>query len=246
MRRAREEGQGLPLRSRSQRDGPQRGYFGAVGTAHQMLRRAPTRRRKRVTPGCATRMTPSTCDAGRYAVGRSLAVSSESRFVTLSGPPRRHRGSHKMASKFADNGRRGGLLDVARHKGRIFRMVRDHRRRSGREGASRLRGAPRRLRDHLTADGDRLRRGGGGYGGGEAPGLASKAGWIRQADRADLQRHRGIEVRPNGQWAGGLPPWNWVNLPPSGSCTRDSSPEGAGRGCAADGVYEFFFCARRW
>jgi kynurenine formamidase len=84
----------------------------------------------------------------------------------------------------------------------------------------------------------------GGYGGGDAPGLAFETcEWIHQKEIAAICTDTwGCEVRPN-ETADASQPWHWVVIPMIGITMgeifylRDLAAD-----CAQDRVYEFFFC----
>jgi kynurenine formamidase len=84
----------------------------------------------------------------------------------------------------------------------------------------------------------------GGYGGGDAPGLAFETcEWIHQKEIAAICTDTwGCEVRPN-ETTQASQPWHWVVIPMIGITMgeifylRDLAAD-----CAQDGVYEFFFC----
>ena len=86
----------------------------------------------------------------------------------------------------------------------------------------------------------------GGYAGGDAPGLRFEtAEWIRRTDIAAICADTwGCEVRPNESAPGISQPWHWIVIPMIGITMgeifylKDLAAD-----CAADGVYEFFFCA---
>jgi kynurenine formamidase len=86
----------------------------------------------------------------------------------------------------------------------------------------------------------------GGYAGGDAPGLRFEtADWIRRTDIAAICADTwGCEVRPNETDANISQPWHWIVIPMIGITMgeifylKDLAAD-----CAADGVYEFFFCA---
>ena len=92
---------------------------------------------------------------------------------------------------------------------------------------------------------DRLARGDwGGYAGGDAPGLAFETcEWIYRKEIAAICTDTwGCEVRPNETDAASQP-WHWVVIPMIGITMgeifylKDLAAD-----CAADRVYEFFFC----
>ena len=85
----------------------------------------------------------------------------------------------------------------------------------------------------------------GGYAGGDAPGLAFEtAEWIHEKEIAAICTDTwGCEVRPN-ETDDAQQPWHWVVIPMIGITMgeifylRDLAAD-----CAADKIYEFFFCA---
>jgi kynurenine formamidase len=84
-----------------------------------------------------------------------------------------------------------------------------------------------------------------GYAGGDAPGLAFEtAYWIRQHDIAAICADTwGCEVRPN-ETDEANQPWHWVVIPAIGITMGEIFyVKELAEDCAADGVYEFFFCA---
>ena len=86
----------------------------------------------------------------------------------------------------------------------------------------------------------------GGYAGGDAPGLRFEtADWIRRTDMAAICADTwGCEVRPNESGAAAGQPWHWVVIPMIGiSMGEIFYVKDLAADCAADGVYEFFFCA---
>lgn len=86
----------------------------------------------------------------------------------------------------------------------------------------------------------------GDYAGGNAPGLQFEtADWIRRSDIAAICADTwGCEVRPNRTEGNISQPWHWIVIPMIGITMgeifylKDLATD-----CAADGVYEFFFCA---
>jgi kynurenine formamidase len=84
-----------------------------------------------------------------------------------------------------------------------------------------------------------------GYAGGDAPGLAFETCyWIRQHDIAAICADTwGCEVRPN-ETTEANQPWHWVVIPAIGIAMGEIYyVKELAEDCAADGVYEFFFCA---
>jgi kynurenine formamidase len=85
----------------------------------------------------------------------------------------------------------------------------------------------------------------GGYAGGDAPGLRFEtADWIRKKDLAAICADTwGCEVRPNESDVASQP-WHWVVIPMIGiSMGEIFYVKDLAADCAADHVYEFFFCA---
>ncbi len=85
----------------------------------------------------------------------------------------------------------------------------------------------------------------GGYAGGNAPGLAFEtAEWIYAKEIAAICCDTwGCEVRPN-ETTEAQQPWHWVVIPMIGiSMGEIFVVDHLADDCAADGVYEFFFCA---
>ena len=84
-----------------------------------------------------------------------------------------------------------------------------------------------------------------GYAGGDAPGLSfSTAHWLREKDVAAICSDTwGCEVRPN-ETNEANQPWHWVVIPAMGiSMGEIFYLKELAEDCAADGIYEFFFCA---
>jgi kynurenine formamidase len=85
----------------------------------------------------------------------------------------------------------------------------------------------------------------GGYAGGEAPGLAFEtADWIHRKEIAAICTDTwGCEVRPN-ETDEAQQPWHWVVIPMIGITMGEIFYlKELAEDCAADRVYEFFFCA---
>ena len=163
------------------------------------------------------------------------------------------RGAHKNGiEKFANKMvGRGVLLDVARHKGVDCLddgypiTVADL------DGTARAQGVEVRRADFVIVRTgqmeDRLRKGEwGGYAGGPAPGLAFETlDWIHGRQIAGICSDTwGIEVRPNDTEPDVFQPWHWVTIPAIGIVHGEIFYlEELAMDCAADRVYEFFFCA---
>ncbi len=85
----------------------------------------------------------------------------------------------------------------------------------------------------------------GTYAGGDAPGLAfDTAYWVYAKNIAGICTDTwGCEVRPN-ETKEANQPWHWVVIPKIGiSMGEIFYVKELAEDCAADGVYEFFFCA---
>ena len=163
------------------------------------------------------------------------------------------RGAHKNGiEKFANKMvGRGVLLDVARHKGVDCLddgypiTVADL------DGTAKAQGVEVRRADFVIVRTgqmeDRLRKGEwGGYAGGPAPGLAFETlDWIHGRQIAAICSDTwGIEVRPNDTEPDVFQPWHWVTIPAIGIVHGEIFyVEELAADCAADRVYEFFFCA---
>ncbi|MDP6259171.1 MAG: cyclase family protein [Rhodospirillales bacterium] len=162
-------------------------------------------------------------------------------------------GAHKNGiEKFADKMvGRGVLLDVARYKKKARLAdgygitVNDLNRTAKAQGAEVRRGDFVIINTGQMAD--CLDKGEwGGYGGGDAPGLAFETvDWIHEKEIAGICSDTwGIEVRPNKTVDGTNQPWHWVTIPYIGIVhgeiwyLRELVAD-----CAKDGVYEFFLCA---
>jgi len=163
------------------------------------------------------------------------------------------RGAHKNAiDKFADKMvGRGVLLDVARYKRKKrladgYAITIDDL-----ENTAKKQGVEVRRGDFVLFNtgqmADCLDKGKwGGYGGGDAPGLAFEtADWIHKKEIAGICSDTwGIEVRPNETVDGTNQPWHWVTIPHIGIVhgeiwyLRELVED-----CKNDGIYEFFLCA---
>ena len=163
------------------------------------------------------------------------------------------RGAHKNGIEhFSDKMvGRGVLLDVARYKKKARLAdgygitVNDLDRTAKAQGVEVRRGDFVIVNTGQMAD--CLDRGDwGGYGGGDAPGLAFETvDWIHEKEIAGICSDTwGIEVRPNETVDGTNQPWHWVTIPCIGIVhgeiwyLRELAED-----CARDGVYEFFLCA---
>ena len=85
----------------------------------------------------------------------------------------------------------------------------------------------------------------GGYAGGDAPGVKfENCYWCQEKQIAAICTDTwGVEVRPN-ETTEANQPWHWVVIPAMGLCMGEIFYlKELAEDCAADGVYEFFFCA---
>ena len=145
---------------------------------------------------------------------------------------------------------RGVLLDIARHKGveslddGVGIGTDDLEKCAAAQGVEIRRGDFVIFR---TGHMERCLKSGkwGGYAGGNAPGLKFEtADWIRRTDIAAICADTwGCEVRPNESDVASQP-WHWVVIPMIGiSMGEIFYVKDLAADCAADHVYEFFFCA---
>jgi kynurenine formamidase len=145
---------------------------------------------------------------------------------------------------------RGVLLDVAHHKGVGFLEDGYAITTGDLEATAQAQGVEVRRGDFcIVRTGqmeDRLARGEwGAYAGGPAPGLAFECcEWIAKKEIATICSDTwGIEVRPNETDELGQP-LHWVTIPAMGVTHGEMFyVKELAADCAADGVYEFFFCA---
>ncbi len=163
------------------------------------------------------------------------------------------RGAHKNGiEKFANKMvGRGVLLDVARYK--EVACLRDGYpiTIADLDGTARAQGVEVRRADFVVVRTgqmeDRLEKGEwGGYAGGPAPGLAFETlDWIHTRQIAAICSDTwGIEVRPNDTGPDVFQPWHWVTIPAIGIVHGEIFYlKELAEDCAADRVYEFFFCA---
>lgn len=182
---------------------------------------------------------------GHIFFGEKMWNGYDARLVDSNGAHKN--GIEKTKDKMVG---RGVLLDVARHKGVEFLD----------EGYGIGTGD---LEQCATAQGIEIRRGDfvivrtgqmerclsshrwGGYAGGDAPGVRFEtADWIRRTDIAAICTDTwGCEVRPNESDVASQP-WHWVVIPMIGiSMGEIFYVKDLAADCAADHVYEFFFCA---
>jgi kynurenine formamidase len=146
---------------------------------------------------------------------------------------------------------RGVLLDVARWKGVAFLADGYGITVADLDGTARAQGVTVRRADFVIIRTgqmeDRLARNDwGGYAGGDAPGLAFETlDWIHSKQIAGICSDTwGIEVRPNDSGPDVFQPWHWVTIPAIGIVHGEIFYlKELAEDCAADRVYEFFFCA---
>ena len=84
----------------------------------------------------------------------------------------------------------------------------------------------------------------GGYAGGDAPGLKFESCyWLHEKEVAGVCSDTwGVEVRPN-ETTDVNQPWHWVVIPAMGLYMGEIFDlKELAEDCAADKVYEFFFC----
>ncbi len=144
---------------------------------------------------------------------------------------------------------RGVLLDVARHLGVDFLEDGMAITNEDLDAAARAQGVEIRRGDFVIVRTgqmeERLARGEwGGYAGGDAPGLAFETcEWIFRKEIAAICTDTwGCEVRPN-ETDDASQPWHWVVIPMIGITMGEIFYlKNLAADCAADRVYEFFFC----
>jgi kynurenine formamidase len=145
---------------------------------------------------------------------------------------------------------RGVLLDVARHK-RLARLENGYAITSAElDATAAAQGVEVRRGDFVIVRtgqmADHLARGAWeSYAGGDAPGLAFETClWLHEKEIAMISADTwGIEVRPNESDEVNQP-WHWVTIPAIGITHGEMFfVEGLADDCAADGVWEFLFCA---
>ena len=144
--------------------------------------------------------------------------------------------------------RRASGCGPVQGRGFARRRLRHRHRRTGKMRRRPGRGSPqRRFRHRPHGAHGALLEGGSweGYAGGNAPGLRFEtADWIRRTDIAAICADTwGCEVRPNETDIASQP-WHWVVIPMIGiSMGEIFYLKDLAEDCAADHVYEFFFCA---
>lgn len=145
---------------------------------------------------------------------------------------------------------RGVLLDVARYKGVASLDDGYPVTNADLDGTAAAQGVEVRTGDFVilrTGHQERCLAKGDwtGYAGGDAPGLAFETCyWIRERDIAAICADTwGCEVRPN-ETDEANQPWHWVVIPAIGIAMGEIFyVKELAEDCAADGIYEFFFCA---
>jgi kynurenine formamidase len=182
---------------------------------------------------------------GHIFLGEKMWNGYDARLVDSSGAKKN--GIEKVRDKMAG---RGVLLDVAR--ARDVRWLAD----GEGIGTAELEQCAARQKVEIrrgdfvivrTGQMERCLESGswGGYAGGDAPGLRFEtADWVRRTDIAAICADTwGCEVRPN-ESSEASQPWHWVVIPMIGiSMGEIFYLKELAEDCAADGVYEFFFCA---
>lgn len=162
------------------------------------------------------------------------------------------RGAHKLGIEHTKDKMvgRGVLLDVARHKGvdaledGYAITIDDLEKTAAAQGVAVGRADFVIVR---TGQQEACLKSGvwGGYAGGDAPGLAFETCyWLKEKDLAAICADTwGCEVRPN-ETDEVNQPWHWVVIPAIGITMGEIFYlKELAEDCAADGVYEFFFCA---
>lgn len=238
------------------KEGPQRGLFGArFNPIHTMLATgtdAVAGRQDQVGVRYADDMItmPLQCGTQWDALGHvfyrdKMWNGYDARLVDANGAAKN--GIEKTKAHMAG---RGVLLDVARHMGLDALPDGFGISNFDLNACAEAQGVEIRAGDFVIVRtgqmGDRLRSGEWGqYAGGDAPGLMFEtAAWIREHDIAAICTDTwGCEVRPNESTEANQP-WHWVVIPMIGiSMGEIFFLEDLAADCGADGVYEFFFCA---
>jgi kynurenine formamidase len=162
------------------------------------------------------------------------------------------RGVHKLGIEHARNKMvgRGVLLDVARFKG--VESLDDGYGISNEDldATAKAQGVEIKKGDFVivrTGHMERCRKAGqwGGYAGGDAPGVKfENCYWCQDKEIAGICSDTwGVEVRPN-ETKEANQPWHWVVIPAMGLTMGEIFHlKELAEDCAADKVYEFFFCA---
>jgi kynurenine formamidase len=245
---------GLPL----DENGPQRGLFGGRwNPIHQMLATGTdaVAGKQDVKPGLRYAddaiNLPTQCGTQVDALSHVFLVDKmwngyPATLVDSKGAAKN--GIEKFADKLVG---RGVLLDVARFKG--VECLEDGYgiTNADLDATARKQGVEVRRADFVVVRTgqmeDRLAKGDwGGYAGGPAPGLAFETlDWIHAKQIAGICSDTwGIEVRPNDTGPDVFQPWHWVTIPAIGIVHFEILYlKELAADCAADRVYEFFFCA---
>ena len=144
---------------------------------------------------------------------------------------------------------RGVLLDIARHRG--VESLNDGEAISNDEldACAKAQGVEIRRADFViirTGQIERCLMEGkwGGYAGGDAPGVKfENCYWCHEKEIAAICTDTwGVEVRPN-ETSEANQPWHWVVIPAMGLCMGEIFYlKELAADCAADRIYEFFFC----
>jgi kynurenine formamidase len=163
------------------------------------------------------------------------------------------RGAHKNGiEKFADKiVGRGVLLDVARMKGMPYLEDGYGITNADLDATAAKQKVEVRRGDFVLVNtgqmADRLAKNDWGqYAAGPAPGLAFETvDWIHAKQIAGIGSDTwGIEVRPNETGPDVFQPWHWVTIPAIGIVHHEILYlKELAADCAADGVYDFFYCA---
>jgi kynurenine formamidase len=182
---------------------------------------------------------------GHIFLGDKMWNGYDARLVDSNGA--RKNGIEKTKDKMVG---RGVLLDVARFKG-VDSLEDGYGISTAEvEACAKAQGVAVRSGDFVivrTGQMERCLKAGkwGGYAGGDAPGLRFEtADWIRRTDMAAICCDTwGCEVRPNESDEASQP-WHWVVIPMIGITMGEIFyVKELAEDCAADRVYEFFFCA---
>jgi kynurenine formamidase len=145
---------------------------------------------------------------------------------------------------------RGVLLDVPRHKGQEWLADGYGISNDELNAVADAQGVEIRRGDFVlvrTGQMEQRRQAGswGSYAGGDAPGVKfENCYWCQEKEIAAICTDTwGVEVRPN-ETDEAFQPWHWVVIPAMGLTMGEIFDLGdLATDCAADGVYEFMFCA---
>jgi len=239
-------------------NGPQRGIFGGRwNLIHQMLATGTdaVAGKHDVTPGLryADDAINVPTQAGTQIDALSHVFIGDKMWNGYPATLVDSRGAHKNGiEKFADKiVGRGVLLDVARGKGVPYLEDGSGITVADLDATAKKQGVEVRRADFVIVRTgqmeDRLAKNDWGqYAGGPAPGLAFETlDWIHAKQIAAIGSDTwGIEVRPNDSGPDVFQPWHWVTIPAIGIVHLEILYlKELAEDCAADGVYEFFFCA---